>query len=84
MQLIPQGFFSQRSPCKQYTVISYAILEQSNCWPEVEGVVFCTVAQGRMPRATVQNTNPDTEGQLYDCSQITYEITVLLPDQLLF
>jgi len=32
--------------------------------------------------ATVQNTIPDTEGQLFDCSKIPYEITVLLPDQL--
>jgi len=34
------------------------------------------------PRATVQHTIPDTEGQLFDCFKITYEITVLLPDQL--
>ena len=31
---------------------------------------------------TVQNTFLDTEGQLFDCSKIEYEITVLLPDQL--
>ena len=29
-----------------------------------------------------QNTIPDNEGQLFDCSKILYEITVLLPDQL--
>jgi len=28
-----------------------------------------------------QNTIPDTKGQLFDCPQITYEITVLLLDQ---
>jgi len=28
------------------TVISYVILEQSNSWPEVEGIVFWTVARG--------------------------------------
>jgi hypothetical protein len=49
----------------------------------VEGIVFWIVARGHRPRATVQNTIPDTEGQPIDCSQITYEITVLLPDQLL-
>jgi hypothetical protein len=43
-----------------------------------------TVALGRRPRATVQNTIHDTDGQLFECSQITHEITVLLPDQLLF
>ena len=61
------------------------IWEQSNCWPEVEGIVFWTVARGRRPRATVQNTIPDTEGQLFDCSKIhiwnncfiTWSITVL-------
>ena len=58
-----------------YIVISYMICEQSNCWPEVEGIVFETVAR-------VHNTIPDTEGQLFDCSKIPYEITVLLPDQL--
>jgi len=57
-----------------YTVISYVIWEQSNCWPEVEGIVF-------WPLATVENIIPDTEGQLFDCSKITYKITVLLPDQ---
>jgi len=31
----------------------------------------------------VQNTIPDTEGPLFDCSQITYDKTVLLPNQLL-
>jgi len=28
------------------------------------------------PRATVQNTIPSTSGQQFDCSPITYEITV--------
>jgi hypothetical protein len=34
----------------------------------VEGVVFWTVVKGRTRRATVQNTIPDTERQLFDCS----------------
>jgi len=35
------------------------------------------------PRATVQNTIPDTEGQLFDCFEIPNEKTVIfIPDQL--
>jgi len=34
--------------------------EKANWWPEVEGIGF-------------QNTIPDTAGQLFDCSKITYE-----------
>jgi len=34
-----------------------------------------------MARATVQNTIPYTEGQLFDCSKIPYEITVLPEDK---
>ena len=64
---------------KQYTVISYVIWEQSNCWPKVKGIVSVVCF---WPRAKVQNTISDTEGQLLDCSKIPYEITVLLPDQL--
>ena len=29
-----------------FRVISYVIWEQSNCWPEVKGIVFWTVARG--------------------------------------
>jgi len=66
----------------QYTVISYVIWEQSNCWPKVEGIVFLNVARGHRPGATVQNTIPDNKRQLSDCCNIPYKITVLLPDQL--
>jgi len=58
------------------TVISYGILEHSNSSPLVSGIVFWTVALGLWPRAAVQNTVPSTSGQQFDCSQISYEITV--------
>jgi len=32
---------------------------------------------------TVKNTIPETDAQLFDSSKITYEITILLPDQLM-
>ena len=44
--------------------------------------LFHMLAQG--VRESVLNAIPDTEGQLFDCSQIKYEITVLLPHQLLW
>ena len=39
-----------------------------------------TVARGRRPRATVSKIFSTTEGQWFDCSPSSLEITVLLPN----
>jgi len=39
------------------TCISYVIWEQSNCWPEVEWIVFRTVAIGHFRKQYKKNPN---------------------------
>ena len=64
----------------QYTVISWLRGEQSNYCPEVVEKIWETVARGRRPRATVSQIFSITEGQWFDCSPSSLEITVLLPN----
>ena len=63
-----------------YTVISWLRGEQSNYCPEVVEKIWETVARGRRPRATVSQIFSTTEGQWFDCSPSSLEITVLLPN----
>ena len=52
-----------------------------NYFPEVSREDFGTVARGRRPRATVPNVFPRYRGTVVlTVPQITYEITVLLPN----
>jgi len=53
------------------------LIHLSNSCPSVSGIVFWTVVLCLWPGTTVQNTIPSTSGQQFDCSQITYEITLL-------
>jgi len=62
----------------QYTVTSYLIWE---LLARGGSKMFRHIVRRRRPRATAQNNMSDIERQLFDCSQITYEIIVLLPEQ---
>ena len=63
-----------------YTVISWIRGEQSNYCPEVVEKIWDTVARGRRGRATVSQIFSITDGQWFDCSPSSLEITVLLPN----
>ena len=65
---------------KQYTVISWLHGEQSNYCPEVVEKVWETVARDRRERPTVSLIFSITEGQWFDRSPSSLEITVLLPN----
>ena len=77
---IVSTYFLPLFDIRQYTVISWLRGEQSNYCPEVVEKIWETVARGRRPRATVSQIFSITEGQWFDCSPSSLEITVLLPN----
>ena len=62
----------------QYTVTSYLIWE---LLARGGSKMFRNIVRRRRPRATAQNNMFDIERQLFGCSQISYEITILLHEQ---
>ena len=57
-----------------------SMLNKSNYCRQVVEKIWETVARCRRPRATVSQIFSTTEGQYFDCSPSSLEITVLLPN----
>ena len=66
-------------PIGNKTVISRLLGKQSNHCPSVVEKILETVALGLQPLATVSQIFSTTEGQWFDCSPHSHEITVYCP-----
>ena len=62
-----------------YFMVTRGTVKFNNC-PEIVEKIWETVARGRRPSATVSEIFSITEGQWFDCSPSSLEITVLLPN----
>ena len=66
-------------PIGNKTVISRLLGKQSNHCPSVVEKILETVALGLQPLSTVSQIFSTTEGQWFDCSPHSHEITVYCP-----